>query len=112
MLRFSALGLGIFYGFSHQRNITNADRATHAQKEYEHKAKLISDAKAEYQRKTNPQSAPKAKEEKGKGFDCTCKILLEPRGWRDRKANAKAVTSNSSGADFDLESFLHLKDGQ
>lgn len=90
MLRFSALGLGVLYGFNHQRGISAADRAHAAQKEYENKAKLISDAKAEYQRKNNPQTLPKGTD-KGKGFD---------------------FTSNSAGADFDLESFLHLKDGQ
>ncbi|KIW07598.1 uncharacterized protein PV09_01549 [Verruconis gallopava] len=90
VLRFSALGLGVLYGFNHQRNITNADKAKQAQKEYESKAKLISEAKAEFQRKKNPAKA-KTEENKSAGFD---------------------FTSNSSGADFDLEAFLHLKDGQ
>lgn len=88
VLRFSALGLGVLYGFNHQRAISASDRQHAAQKEYENKAKLISDAKAEYQRKNNPETLPKGK---GKGFD---------------------FTSASSGADFDLEAFLHLKDGQ
>lgn len=69
VLRFSALGLGVLYGFNHQRSISAADRAHQAQKEYQTKEKLISDAKAEFQRKNNPQTLPKGKGE-GKGFDC------------------------------------------
>ena len=60
----------MLYGFNHQRAISASDRQIAAKKEYEHKAKLISDAKAEFQRKNNPETLPKGSD-KGKGFDCT-----------------------------------------
>jgi hypothetical protein len=55
-LRWSALGLGIFYGFTHQRAITASQKAEHAQHEYEKKEKLIQQAKAEFAKKKNPSS--------------------------------------------------------
>ncbi|CAM1507017.1 Fc.00g066580.m01.CDS01 [Cosmosporella sp. VM-42] len=57
VLRWSALGLGIFYGFSHQRTITTTQRSAAAQHEYEHKQKLIEQAKAEFAKKKNPAPA-------------------------------------------------------
>ncbi|CAJ0545834.1 Ff.00g093070.m01.CDS01 [Fusarium sp. VM40] len=56
VLRWSALGLGIFYGFTHQRAITASQKAEHAQHEYEKKEKLIQQAKAEFSKKKNPTS--------------------------------------------------------
>ncbi|KAH6606402.1 hypothetical protein Trco_005555 [Trichoderma cornu-damae] len=60
VLRWSALAFGVFYGFSHQRTITTTQRAQHAQHEYEHKQKLIDQAKAEYAKKKNPVVAAAA----------------------------------------------------
>ncbi|KOS18705.1 ATP synthase subunit e [Escovopsis weberi] len=57
VLRWSALALGGLYGFSHQRNITATQKAEQAKHEYEHKQKLIDQAKAEYQKKQNPAAA-------------------------------------------------------
>ncbi|KAK7417968.1 F1F0 ATP synthase subunit e, mitochondrial [Neonectria magnoliae] len=57
VLRWSALGLGVFYGFTHQRKITSTQRAQHAKHEYEQKEKLIQAAKAEFARKNNPAPA-------------------------------------------------------
>ncbi|OAA56566.1 ATPase, F0 complex, subunit E, mitochondrial [Niveomyces insectorum RCEF 264] len=54
VLRYSALGLGIFYGFYHQRRITTTQRAVAAKQEYEHKKSLIEQAKAEYSKAKNP----------------------------------------------------------
>jgi F-type H+-transporting ATP synthase subunit e len=70
VLRWSALGFGVFYGVYHQASISARDRMAAAKADYDHKAKLISEAKAEYNKKTNPESA-KAAESKpaGKGFD-------------------------------------------
>jgi len=91
VLRWSALGLGVIYGVYHQASISSRDRMASAKAEYEHKARLISEAKAEYNKKNNPQTSSSASQPESKGFD---------------------FTSNTSGADFDLESLLHLKDGQ
>ncbi|KAF3344812.1 ATP synthase subunit e like protein [Verticillium longisporum] len=57
VLRYTALGLGIFYGFSHQRSITASQKAAAAQKEYDHKQQLINQAKAEYAKKNSPVAA-------------------------------------------------------
>ncbi|KAM0424757.1 hypothetical protein ACHAPT_010067 [Fusarium lateritium] len=57
VLRWSALGVGVFYGFTHQRAITSAQRAEHAQHEYEKKEKLIQQAKAEFAKQKNPTAA-------------------------------------------------------
>ncbi|KAK3185390.1 F1F0 ATP synthase subunit e, mitochondrial [Lecanicillium sp. MT-2017a] len=57
VLRWSALAVGVFYGFSHQRTITATQKAEHNQHEYEKKQKLIDQAKAEYAKKKNPAPA-------------------------------------------------------
>lgn len=71
VLRWSALGLGVIYGAYHQMSLSAKDKAVHAQKEYDAKAKLISEAKAEFNRKNKPQSVTSAVKSEGKGFDCT-----------------------------------------
>lgn len=71
VLRWSALGLGVVYGAYHQMSLTAKDKAAHAKKEYDAKAKLISEAKAEFNRKNKPQSVTSAVKSEGKGFDCT-----------------------------------------
>ncbi|EFW99490.1 mitochondrial ATPase, f0 complex, subunit e [Grosmannia clavigera kw1407] len=57
VLRYSALGLGVFYGFYHQRKIYSADKVAAAKQEYEHKQKLIEQAKAEYSKSKLPPSS-------------------------------------------------------
>jgi F-type H+-transporting ATP synthase subunit e len=60
VLRYSALVVGIFYGFSHQRTITNTAHAAHVQSEYKKKESLIQKAKLEWAKKTLPPSAKTA----------------------------------------------------
>ncbi|OAA42660.1 ATPase, F0 complex, subunit E, mitochondrial [Metarhizium rileyi] len=60
VLRWSALAVGVFYGFSHQRTITTTQRAEHAKHEWEGKQKLIDQAKAEYAKKTKAAAAATA----------------------------------------------------
>lgn len=69
VLRYSALCLGVFYGFYHQRSITAAQRTSAAQHEYERKQKLIDEAKAAYAKsKKQPASAaPAAPKSTGSG---------------------------------------------
>ncbi|KAJ9134039.1 hypothetical protein NKR23_g10438 [Pleurostoma richardsiae] len=57
VLRYSFLGLGILYGFSHQRSINAEQRAAAARREYEHKQHLIDQAKAEFAKSKQPASA-------------------------------------------------------
>ncbi|KAG8421083.1 F1F0 ATP synthase subunit e, mitochondrial [Metarhizium acridum] len=63
VLRWSALAVGVFYGFSHQRTITATQRAEHAKHEWESKQKLIDRAKAEYAKKNNPAPAAASKDD-------------------------------------------------
>ncbi|KAG7293306.1 hypothetical protein NEMBOFW57_003352 [Staphylotrichum longicolle] len=57
VLRYSVLGLGIFYGFSHQRSINAAQKAAETQREYEHKQQLINKAKEAYAKSKQPAAA-------------------------------------------------------
>jgi hypothetical protein len=60
VLRWSALGLGIFYGFSHQRSINATQKAAHDKHEFEKKQKAIDAAKAEFaKRHPAPSSGSK-----------------------------------------------------
>lgn len=68
MLRYSALAFGVFYGFTHQRSITASQRAAAAKKEYEHKQRLIEQAKAEYSKSKNPPVAATSEKSGRKSF--------------------------------------------
>ncbi|KAK4156914.1 ATP synthase E chain-domain-containing protein [Chaetomidium leptoderma] len=57
VLRYSALGLGVFYGFYHQRTINSTQQTAAAQREYEHKQQLINKAKEAYAKSKQPASA-------------------------------------------------------
>ena len=59
VLRWSALGLGLFYGIYHQASISAKDRFENAKREYKHKEDLISQAKAEWAR-LHAKDAPAA----------------------------------------------------
>lgn len=55
VLRWGALVFGVFYGFSHQSSIRSSDRKAAAQHEWDHKIKLIDDAKKAYSEKKTPR---------------------------------------------------------
>ncbi|KAF2009871.1 hypothetical protein BU24DRAFT_496704 [Aaosphaeria arxii CBS 175.79] len=57
VLRWSALGLGVFYGIYHQTSISARDRASKAEAEWKHKESLISQAKAEFAKSQNAGAA-------------------------------------------------------
>jgi F-type H+-transporting ATP synthase subunit e len=59
VLRWSALALGLVYGFSHQSSITARDKLAAAQAEYDRKANLISQAKNEWQKQHPPPQGQK-----------------------------------------------------
>ncbi|KAI1386999.1 ATP synthase subunit E [Hypoxylon trugodes] len=61
VLRYTALGLGVFYGFTHQRSISAAQKAEAAKKEYQHKLRLIEQAKTEYAKSKSPATTPSEK---------------------------------------------------
>ncbi|KAK8168472.1 ATP synthase E chain-domain-containing protein [Phyllosticta citrichinensis] len=51
VLRWSALGLGVFYGIYHQSKISAKDKLDQINQEYAHKEELIKKAKEEYSRR-------------------------------------------------------------
>lgn len=60
VLRYSALGAGIFYGIYHQAKLSSASKLAAINREYEHKQSLINQAKAEFSKKNAPASAKTA----------------------------------------------------
>ncbi|THV92511.1 hypothetical protein D6D27_04875 [Aureobasidium pullulans] len=95
VLRFSALGLGVAYGFYHQSAITAADKLRENQKLYEHKQSLINQARQEYQKKTAPPS-------KSGGMLPLVSYHLVPTN----RLHEQPVVSDPSDPKFDLESWL------
>jgi len=54
VLRWSALGFGVFYGISHQSSIRARDKMAAIENEYKHKQDLIAQAKSEWAKKNAP----------------------------------------------------------
>ncbi|KAJ4372110.1 F1F0 ATP synthase subunit e, mitochondrial [Neocucurbitaria cava] len=59
VLRWSALGFGVFYGAYHQLSLSAADKAKAAQKDFDNKQSLIRQAKDEWAKK-HPSEQPKS----------------------------------------------------
>jgi F-type H+-transporting ATP synthase subunit e len=57
VLRWSALGAGIFYGVYHQAKLSTQAKSAAISRDYAHKQSLIDKAKAEYAKKQLPASA-------------------------------------------------------
>jgi F-type H+-transporting ATP synthase subunit e len=57
VLRYSALGAGIFYGLYHQASLSAQSKLAAINRQYEHKQKLIEKAKAEYTKQNLPASS-------------------------------------------------------
>ncbi|KAF4625866.1 hypothetical protein G7Y89_g12299 [Cudoniella acicularis] len=57
ILRWSALGAGVLYGVYHQASLSSAAKLAAINRQYEHKQKLIEQAKAEYSKSKLPASA-------------------------------------------------------
>ncbi|KAK1083654.1 F1F0 ATP synthase subunit e, mitochondrial [Friedmanniomyces endolithicus] len=57
LLRWSALVFGVFYGFSHQNAIHSRDKKAVTQHEWDRKAQIIDQAKAEWKKRNDPNSA-------------------------------------------------------
>ncbi|KAB8356413.1 hypothetical protein FH972_023996 [Carpinus fangiana] len=81
VLRFSALGFGVFYGLTHQMSLNSASRANAVKREYEHKNKLIEQAKAEFTKKNLPA---------------------------DKTTAGGSIITDPEDPKFDLEAFLNL----
>ncbi|KAK3341227.1 ATP synthase E chain-domain-containing protein [Lasiosphaeria hispida] len=81
VLRYSALCLGVFYGFYHQRSLSTAQQTVAAKREYEHKQDLINKAKEAYAKSKAPASATPA-------------------------ATSGGLNQDPMGPNFDLESYF------
>jgi F-type H+-transporting ATP synthase subunit e len=95
VLRWSALGFGIFYGFYHQASINARDRLHASKAEYSRRESLISQAKAEYAKSTAPPATQPVASSK------TCQMLLR----------CEADSADSSQSD-DLEAFPWLQESK
>ena len=72
VLRWSALGAGIFYGLYRQSMLSAKSKVHEIDTEYDHKSKLIQKAKAEWTKKT----MPKESKTEGGGSKCFLYFLL------------------------------------
>ncbi|KAF2707933.1 hypothetical protein K504DRAFT_458412 [Pleomassaria siparia CBS 279.74] len=61
VLRWSALGLGVFYGIYHQSSISSRAKIAQAKHEFEHQQSLIQQAKAEWARSHPSEASSGAK---------------------------------------------------
>ena len=57
VIRYTALGVGIFYGFYHQSKLQSREKIRQAETEYHRKEKLIMQAKAEWAKKNQPKTS-------------------------------------------------------
>ncbi|MCJ1286450.1 hypothetical protein MMC26_005795 [Xylographa opegraphella] len=81
VLRYTALGSGVFYGLFHQRTLNAHAEQQELQRKYQAEESLIAKAKAEYAKKTTPQ---------------------------ERKTTGGGVTSDPDDPKFDLEAYLTM----
>ncbi|KAL9623171.1 MAG: hypothetical protein Q9160_002486 [Pyrenula sp. 1 TL-2023] len=83
VLRYSALGLGIFYGFFHQSSLTSKSKLAQLDHEYHQKESLIAKAKAEYVKKQLPP---------------------------EKKTAGGGIITDPMDPKFDLEAYLQIKE--
>ena len=57
VLRYSALGFGVFYGATHKYTLKSADHAAQEKHEYEQKQHQIESARQAWQNRLNPPKA-------------------------------------------------------
>ena len=100
MLRWSALALGIGYGFQHQRSITSSLKAAEEHKIWERKEDTIQKAKLEWAKKTLP---PQSKTSSGDGMSTK---LENGTDVMNSILTQLAVISDPMDKNFDLEAYL------
>lgn len=98
VLRWSALGLGLFYGVYHQAKISSKDKADAINREYQRKEDLIKKAKEEYHKKTSPPQS---------GSGRMYRPATRAEGCADEVS--LAVITDPEHPDFDLEAYLKAK---
>ncbi|MCJ1385956.1 hypothetical protein MMC17_009081 [Xylographa soralifera] len=82
VLRYSALGSGVFYGFYHQQTLNSHAEQQKLQRKYQTEESLIAKAKAEYTKKNMPSGS---------------------------KTAGGGVISDPDDPKFDLEAYLTMK---
>jgi len=103
VLRYSALLFGVFYGITHQRSITATQKSQAAKRDYEHKQKLIEQAKAEYAKKKNPVAATTSDNGRMFPFYPATPNRLEIM---ERRTDRATVAQDPMGPNFDLEKYF------
>ncbi|KAG0642692.1 ATP synthase E chain-domain-containing protein, partial [Tuber brumale] len=91
VIRYSALGLGIFYGFIYQNKLAAQAKIRRAENEYHRKEKLIMQAKAEWAKKhsadkTTASGGPVVTDPDDSRFDL--EAYLQQLAADDKKAHA------------------------
>lgn len=109
VLRYSALGAGIFYGFYHQRTINRTLQSKAAEREYKHKQELIEKAKAEFAKSKNPVKAESKTGGRkshsgvqGQSHSCLPGCSVAP----SERLTGVTVNQDPMDSKFDLESYL------
>ena len=87
VLRYSALVAGLFYGVYHQSSLNSQTRHAEATREYERKANLIEQAKAEWKKKTAPPAAPQTQSSGGMCFGSCFSFFAQIGKGGEKKAN-------------------------
>ncbi|KAL2049544.1 hypothetical protein ABVK25_010231 [Lepraria finkii] len=82
VLRYSALGAGIFYGLYHQSALKARSKINQINADYQHQSSLIQKAKAEWAKKTMP---------------------------KESKTEGGSVITDPMDSKFDLEAYLTMK---
>jgi F-type H+-transporting ATP synthase subunit e len=109
VLRYSALGAGVLYGFYHQRTITASTKRAEAQREYEHKQELIRKAKDEYTKSRQPALSTPAT---GGGEFWRPKYRRRPAEAAsglvcESAADNRIVKQDPMSPNFDMEAFMN-----
>lgn len=115
VLRWSALVFGVFYGFTHQSAIYSSDKKAAAQQEWDHKVKLIDQAKAKYAEKNRPAGSGDGGESRfvvpytwiSGGLDKLDFMHFDGKAGDEEFADTLlSVITNPDDPKFDLEKYL------
>jgi F-type H+-transporting ATP synthase subunit e len=104
--RWSALGLGVLYGFTHNRSLHKLEAENKIKHEYERKERLIEQARAEY-------AKLHAKPDDGAGNAIFLRLTFGTwvQKWMiDSETFSVLVVTDVDSPNFDLEKFIaHLE---
>lgn len=111
VLRWSALGFGVFYGIYHQSSIKTQERTRRFNQEYQHKEQLITKAKAEFLKKTLPPEKMTAGGDSMFPADSrAASRVLAGLAFSNGTDFLIAVITDPNDPKFDLEAYLTMKE--